>query len=109
MHGDGLQTRDFTYVTNAVQAMMRASAAEGVAGRTYNVGTGQRTTILDLVAALNRVLGTDLRAQHAAARAGDVRHSCADISKTQRDLGYQPQMGFEEGLERTLRWYRESK
>ena len=60
------------------------------------------------MAALNRQLGTNLPAQHSAARSGDVRHSCADIRRAQRDLGYQPNVSFEDGLERTLRWYRES-
>jgi UDP-glucose 4-epimerase len=107
VHGDGLQSRDFTYVTNAVQAVLKAAEVPGVGGRTYNVGTGRRTTILDLVAALNRVLGTNLSPHHSPARAGDVRHSCADIRRAQSELGYQPQVGFDEGLEETLRWYRQ--
>jgi len=106
VHGDGLQTRDFTYVANAVQALIKASTAADASPGIYNVGTGRRTTILDLVAALNIQLGTRLTAQHAAARAGDVRHSCADIARTQRVLGYQPEVGFEEGLRRTLEWYK---
>jgi UDP-glucose 4-epimerase len=108
VHGDGLQSRDFTYVSNAIQALRKAAAAPAAAGRIYNVGTGRRTTILDLVGALNRQLGTNLAPQHAAARSGDVRHSCATIERAQRDLGYQPDIGFEEGLERTLRWYKKS-
>jgi UDP-glucose 4-epimerase len=106
VHGDGLQTRDFTYVANVVQALQKAAEVPGISGKTFNVGTGQRITILDLAAALNRLLGTDLRPQHGSPRAGDVRHSCADISRTRRELGYEPAVGFEEGLKRTLDWMR---
>jgi UDP-glucose 4-epimerase len=108
VHGDGLQSRDFTYVGNAVQALMKAAEAPGVSGNVYNVGTGANITVLDLVAALNRLLGTDLKAVHAPPRAGDVRFSRAVIDRTRAELGYEPDVGFDEGLERTLRWYRES-
>jgi UDP-glucose 4-epimerase len=108
VHGDGLQSRDFTYVANAVQALMRAAEAPGVSGNVYNVGTGRSVTVLDLVAALNRLLGTQLVPQHQPPRAGDVRFSRADISRSRQDLGYEPTVSFEEGLKRTLWWYRES-
>lgn len=107
VHGDGLQSRDFTYVTDAVQALVRASEASGVSGRVYNVGTGRSVTVLELVAALNRLLGTDLPPEHGPPRSGDVRHSRADIRQTQNDLGYSPAVTFEAGLEQTLRWYRQ--
>jgi UDP-glucose 4-epimerase len=108
VHGDGLQSRDFTYVTNAVQALMKAAEApKGVSGNVYNVGTGSSITVLQLVAALNKLMGKDLKAVHSDPRAGDVRFSKADISRTRRDLGYQPDVTFEEGLKRTLAWYRE--
>jgi UDP-glucose 4-epimerase len=108
VYGDGLQSRDFTYVTDAVQALMKAAAAPGVSGRVYNVGTGKSVTVLDLVAALNRLLGTSLSARHGPPRTGDVRHSRADIRRAQQQLGYQPAVSFEEGLRHTLQWYRES-
>jgi UDP-glucose 4-epimerase len=107
VYGDGLQSRDFTYVTNAVQALIKAAEAPGVAGKVYNVGTGRSITVLDLVAALDRLQGTKLVPTHGPARAGDVRHSRADISRARRDLSYEPTVTFEEGLERTLRWYRD--
>jgi UDP-glucose 4-epimerase len=107
VHGDGLQSRDFTYVANAVQALIRAAETPGVSGKVYNVGTGRSITVLELVAALNRLLGTTLVPKHAPPRAGDVRFSRADISRARRDLGYEPTVTFEDGLERTLRWYRE--
>ncbi len=105
VHGDGLQSRDFTYVSNAVQALMKAASAPNVSGKVFNVGTGCNTTILDLVAALNKILGTNLTAQHGPPRAGDPRFSLADISKAREELGYEPDVGFEEGLRSTLNWY----
>jgi len=106
INGDGQQSRDFTYVGDVVQALTKAAATPGIAGRTYNVGTGRGTSVLDLVAALNRLLGTQAKPEHGAARAGDIRHSRADISAIRRDLGYEPAFTFEEGLRRTLDWYR---
>ena len=105
VHGDGLQSRDFTYVGNAVQALAKAATAPGVSGRVYNVGTGASITVLDLVAALNRVLGTNLKPTFGPVRAGDVRYSRADISAARRELGYDPDVSFEEGLKRTVDWY----
>jgi len=103
IHGDGLQTRDFTYVTNAVRALQKAAAAPGAAGKSYNIGTGRRVNLLDLAAALNRLLGTKLAPLHGPARTGDVRHSCADIRRAREELGYEPTVAFEEGLQRMLR------
>jgi UDP-glucose 4-epimerase len=107
--GDGLQSRDFTYVTDVVQALLKAAKAANVAGNVYNVGTGTSVSLLDLIAALNRLLGTNATPIHAPARAGDVRHSRADISRTRRDLGYEPRVKFEAGLAETLRWMRTVK
>jgi UDP-glucose 4-epimerase len=104
--GDGLQSRDFTYVTDVVQALIRASEVSGVSGKVYNIGTGRAVSLLQLLDVLNRLLGTTITAKHAPARAGDVRHSRADISRARQDLGYEPSVSFEKGLEETLRWYR---
>jgi UDP-glucose 4-epimerase len=106
VHGDGQQSRDFTYVGNCVQAIIKASTANGASGRVFNVGTGRSVTVLDLVGALNKLMGTSLVAKHADPRAGDVRYSKADISRTRRDLGYEPTVTFEDGLAKTLAWYR---
>ena len=106
VHGDGLQCRDFTFVGNAVQAMLKASEAPGVSGNVYNVGTGRKVTVLDLVAALNDILGTKLTALHGPSRTGDPKFSLANITRTRADLGYEPDVTFEEGLKRTLEWYR---
>src|SRR5439155_20503320 len=94
-------------VANAVQALMKAAEAPNVSGKVYNVGTGSSVTVVDLIAALNKLLGTSLTPQFGPPRAGDVRFSCADISRARRDLGYQPDVTFREGLERTIQWYRE--
>jgi UDP-glucose 4-epimerase len=107
VHGDGLQVRDFTYVGNAVQALLKAAEVPGVSGRVYNVGTGQGVTILDLVRALNTILGTQLTPSHGSARAGDVRFSRARIDRIRADLGYSPTVSFDEGLRRTVEWYRQ--
>ncbi len=105
VHGDGLQSRDFTYVGNAVQAVRRAAESSGVSGNVYNVGTGSSITVLDLVNALNKLLSKNLTVTHQETRTGDVRFSRADISRTKADLGYAPNFTFEEGLAKTLEWY----
>lgn len=105
IQGDGLQARDFTYVANAVQALARAAEAPDASGNVYNVGTGNSVTLLELVAALNRILGTDLVPTFAPPRAGDVKFSRADIRRTRADLGYEPTVSFEAGLEKTVDWY----
>jgi UDP-glucose 4-epimerase len=102
VQGDGRQSRDFTYVANAVQAVARAADAPAAVGKVYNIGNGGTTTVLELVQCLNEALGTDLEPEHTAARAGDVRHSQADIRRARQDLGYDPTISFEEGLRRTV-------
>jgi UDP-glucose 4-epimerase len=105
IHGDGLQSRDFTAVENAVQAMRKAAEAPAAVGHVYNIGNGGSTTVLELVNQLNQLLGTNIRPTHGPARAGDVRHSQADISRARRDFGYNPTVSFREGLQRTLQAY----
>lgn len=107
--GDGLQSRDFTFVTDAVAALMLAAERPGVAGKVYNAGTGASRNLLDLVNGLNRLLGTKIEPKHAPARAGDVRFSQADIRHIQHDLGFHASVSFEEGLARTLAWYQQSQ
>ena len=104
--GDGMQSRDFTYVTDVVQALIKASEVPAVSGRVFNIGTGRSVNLLELIAALNRQLGTNLTPKHAPPRAGDVRFSRADITRARRELGYEPRVAFEDGLAETLRWYR---
>jgi UDP-glucose 4-epimerase len=102
VHGDGLQSRDFTFVANAVQALVKAAEAPKAVGNVYNVGTGKSVTLLELVESLNRVLGTKLDPTFGPTRAGDVKYSRADISRTRAELGYEPGVTFEEGLRRTV-------
>ncbi|MFO0852320.1 MAG: SDR family oxidoreductase [Gemmataceae bacterium] len=106
VHGDGQQCRDFVYVTDAVQSLMKGAATPGVSGRVYNVGTGRKVSVLDLIAALNRVLGTNVTPTHGPARAGDVRFSLAKIGRIRSELGYEPQVPFEDGLRQTIAWYK---
>jgi UDP-glucose 4-epimerase len=102
VQGDGLQSRDFTYVANAVQAVVKAADAPAASGNVYNVGNGETTTVLQLVHHLNHLLGGRLQPVHGPARPGDVRHSQADITAARRDLGYEPTVDFVEGLRRTV-------
>jgi UDP-glucose 4-epimerase len=106
VHGDGLQGRDFVYVANAVQAVLKAGEVPGVSGRVFNVGTGRVITVLDVVHALNGVLGTNVTPAHGPARAGDVRFSLAKIDRIRAELGYDPAVSFEDGLRKTVEWYR---
>jgi UDP-glucose 4-epimerase len=102
VQGDGLQSRDFTYVENVVQALTRAADAPAAVGKVYNIGNGATTTILQLIAHLNEILGARHEPVFGEARAGDVRHSQADISLARNDLGYDPKVTFVEGLRRTV-------
>jgi UDP-N-acetylglucosamine/UDP-N-acetyl-alpha-D-glucosaminouronate 4-epimerase len=106
VYGDGLQSRDFTYVENVVNANLLAAEAKDVAGRAFNVACGGRYTLLDLLARLKETLGSDIEPIHEAARAGDVRDSQASIEAAQQSLGYRVSVGFEEGLRKTVDWYR---
>lgn len=107
IHGDGRQSRDFTYIDNVVQANLLAATAPGVGGRVYNVACGGRISLLELVARLNGLLGTDIVPIHEAPRPGDVKHSEADISRARAELGYRPIIDIEEGLQRCIAWYSE--
>ncbi|MDW8222244.1 MAG: SDR family oxidoreductase [Gemmatales bacterium] len=107
IHGDGLQSRDFVYVQDAVQALLRAAQVPNAQGQAYNVGTGRATTILDLVRCFNELLGTRIVPQHGPPRCGDVRHSLADISRAQCELGFQPRVSLRDGLKQTLAWMRQ--
>ena len=109
IHGDGLQSRDFVYVSDVAKALMLAADTPGVSGRVYNVGTGGSVNLLELLAELNAILGTSAVPVHGPARAGDIRHSRAKIDRIRTDLGYAPAVKFADGLRRTLDWYRGQK
>jgi nucleoside-diphosphate-sugar epimerase len=104
IYGDGEQSRDFTYIENAVQANVRAAEGD-VTGEAFNVACGGRVTVNELVEKLNDALDTDLEPIYDPPRPGDVRHSHADISKATELLGYEPEVDFETGLERTIEYY----
>jgi len=101
IYGDGEQSRDFTYIENVIQANVLAAEGE-VTGEVFNVACGGRVTINELVATLNDLLETDLDPIYDDPRPGDVRHSHADISKARELIGYDPDVGFKEGLKRTV-------
>ncbi|HET8627695.1 MAG TPA: SDR family oxidoreductase [Thermomicrobiales bacterium] len=106
IHGDGRQSRDFTYVDNVVAANLLAAEAPPEVSGYFNVACGDRVSLLDLVARLNALLGTAIPARHGPPRPGDVRDSQADIGTIRRLLGYEPVVGFDEGLARTLAYFR---
>jgi nucleoside-diphosphate-sugar epimerase len=103
--GDGAQTRDFTYVDNAVAANILASEAPTASGRTFNIGTGHSVSLNQVLEMLQKISGKTLEAKYEAARDGDIRDSLADIRLAQESLGYEPSVHFEEGLQRTFAWY----
>ncbi|MEW6198398.1 MAG: SDR family oxidoreductase [Planctomycetota bacterium] len=106
VYGDGEQSRDFCFIENVVAANLLAAEVPRVRGEVVNIACGQRTTLNEIVRDINRLLGTDIAPEYQPPRAGDVRHSLADISEAQRVLGYEPRVMFAEGLERSLAWYK---
>jgi len=104
--GDGHQSRDFTYIDNVVAANLAAASRPAISGLTCNVGSGGRLSLLDLVAEIERNLGTTLPRTFGPARPGDVPHSQADISLAGERLGYRPTVEFSEGIRRTVEWFR---
>jgi nucleoside-diphosphate-sugar epimerase len=103
--GDGEQTRDFTYVDNAVQANLLACESSSASGEVFNIGTGGRVSLNQTLQHLRRITGKNLEAKYESPREGDIRDSQADISKARELLGYEPTVPFAEGLERTFAWY----
>ena len=109
LFGDGRQTRDFIHVQNVVEANILAATKEGVptTGEVFNIAGGREITLLELLAEINALAGTAIEPIHEAARAGDVRFSCADISRARERMGFASVVDFREGLRRTIEWYRE--
>jgi UDP-N-acetylglucosamine/UDP-N-acetyl-alpha-D-glucosaminouronate 4-epimerase len=108
VHGDGTQSRDFTYIDNVVEANVLAGKAPGAAGEVFNIGCGDRVSLLDIVARLEGLLGKKLERRHTPSRAGDVPHTLADVSKAKRLMGYSPLVGFDEGFRRTVEYFKSS-
>jgi len=109
IYGDGEQSRDFTYVQNVVEANLSAAEAPAAAGQVMNLGLCERTTLNQLLAELQRIIGTELPVRYEESRAGDIRHSLADIARAEELLGYKPSVGLAEGLRRTVEWYRKNQ
>jgi nucleoside-diphosphate-sugar epimerase len=109
IYGDGEQTRDFTFVANVVDGVLRACTAPRASGQVINVATGHRISLNQLFEAMRRLIGGKVKPNYASARAGDVRDSQADITRAREILGYEPLVSFEEGLRRTVDWYRTLK
>src|SRR3982751_303426 len=106
IYGDGEQTRDFTYVANVVDGVLRACEADGVGGEVINLATGGRISLNELFRTMRDLIGGTVEPTYVDTRAGDVRDSQADISKAERILGYKPIVSFEDGLRQTVEWYR---
>jgi UDP-glucose 4-epimerase len=106
VYGDGLQSRDFCFIDNAVEANLRAAVATGAAGRVFNIACGVRTTLLDVLDRLAAIFGRRIEPRFEPARAGDIKHSLADIRSAREVLGYTAAVSFEDGLLRTVDWYR---
>jgi UDP-glucose 4-epimerase len=109
VYGDGRQTRDFTYIDNVVDGNLRALKASGLRGQSVNLATGTSVSLRQLLTALARETGGSSRAKYAPARAGDIRHSLADVRAARRLLDYRPRVDFGTGLRRTVAWYRSSR
>jgi UDP-glucose 4-epimerase len=106
IYGDGLQSRDFTYVQNVVEANLLACSTPGVGGQVFNIACGDRITVNSMLQQINKITGKDIAPIYTDPRPGDIKHSHADITRAKDHLGYQPRVTFEEGLRSTIEWYR---
>ena len=108
IYGDGEQSRDFTYVKNVVEANLLACKAPGVGGQVFNVACGDRITVNSMLQQINKITGKDISPVYAEARAGDIKHSQADVRLAKERIGYHAKVSFEEGLRNTIDWYRQN-
>jgi nucleoside-diphosphate-sugar epimerase len=108
VHGDGEQSRDFTHIDNVVQANILSCSMPGVGGEAFNIACGERHSLLEIAGIIGGFVGRELERRHVSPRAGDVRHTLADITKAQRLLGFRTLVGFEDGLRRTFDWLKAS-
>ena len=106
IYGDGSQTRDFTYIDNVIEGTVLALTAPEVAGKVYNIAYGEGVTVNALFELLREIVGADVEPRYVEARAGEVRHSQADISRATKELGYRPSISLREGLSLTVEYYR---
>jgi UDP-glucose 4-epimerase len=106
VYGDGLQSRDFTYVDNVVEANLLAARAKHTTGEVINIACGRAVTVNETIAIINELLGKDIKPKYAPPRPGDVKHSLADISLAKKIIGFKPKTSFRQGLEKAIDWYR---
>jgi len=106
IHGDGKQTRDFTYVANVVQANIKSATTPGIKYEILNIACGKAYTVLDIVKYVNKILGKNILPAFGPIRAGDAKHTLADISKAKKLIGFKPEIGFEEGLKKTINYFK---
>lgn len=106
---DGKQSRDFTFIGNVVEANLKACIARGVSGEVFNVACGTTTSVIEIVSSVNRILGTKVKPVFAPKRKGDVRKTCADISKLKNLLGIKKLISFEEGIGITVQWFKDKR
>jgi UDP-glucose 4-epimerase len=105
--GDGAQSRDFTYISNAVEANILATTAEDAPSKYYNIACGAQFTLNELLDMLREIIGSDIQAEYTQPRPGDILHSYADISRARTDLDYNPSVDFASGLKQTVKWFAE--
>lgn len=108
IYGDGLQSRDFTYVANVVQANLLAARAKQTKGQVINIACGLAVTVNDIIAMINEAVGKSIKPNYTDPRPGDVKHSLADISLAREIIGFEPEVSFEHGLQLAIEWYREN-
>ncbi|MHC4221761.1 MAG: SDR family oxidoreductase [Planctomycetota bacterium] len=108
IYGDGQQSRDFTYIDNVVQANLLAARAKHTAGQTVNIACGQAVTINQIIDMINELTGNNVKPTYVDSRAGDVKHSLADISLAEKTIGFKPTIDFQAGLKKAIIWYREN-
>lgn len=106
VYGDGEQTRDFTYIDNVVEANLLAARAPRTSGEVVNIACGDRITVNEIIAIINNLLGKNVKINYVPSRAGDVKHSLADISLANKIIGYKPLVTFKDGLEKAIDWYK---
>jgi nucleoside-diphosphate-sugar epimerase len=109
IYGDGLQSRDFTFVENVVMANLKGLGSQSEKGEISNIACGKQTNLLELIDILNKVFSRDIKPDFDKERSGDIKHSFAKISRAQKELNYSPIVFLEEGLERTINWFKENK
>ena len=108
IYGDGEQSRDFTYIDNVVEANLCAARAKKTSGEVVNIACGEKITVNQIIAMINEILGKNVKPIYAPARAGDVKHSLADITAARKLIGFEPIVLFRDGLEKAIAWYREN-